>query len=182
MEETSRYSIRIKFVVLFALMIFGMILQGGLGYVVKRNLATDMHNLGYVQLVAVRNMTLADMMHDSLRAVVYRAIVAKQNGQAEDLEEAKIELKEISSNLNEYIGALSRIPLDENVKCMTNTITSIQEAADETSTIIKLIEEISFQTNLLALNAAVEAARAGEAGKGFAVVAEEVRNLAQRSS
>lgn len=65
---------------------------------------------------------------------------------------------------------------------MAENVLELKEKADEISSIIAVVNEISERTNLLALNAAIEAARAGEQGKGFAVVAGEVRKLAEQSS
>ena len=64
----------------------------------------------------------------------------------------------------------------------SQSIRSLNEAAERIGSVIGLISAIASQTNLLALNATIEAARAGEAGKGFAVVASEVKALANQTS
>ncbi|MEE4358168.1 MAG: methyl-accepting chemotaxis protein [Desulfococcaceae bacterium] len=123
------------------------------------------------QSLAQASSQQAASMEETTSSLEQMSSMTRRN--ADNAKEADTLMKEtgrVVSNANQSMDELTR------------SMDDICRASEETSKIIKTIDEIAFQTNLLALNAAVEAARAGEAGAGFAVVADEVKNLAMRSA
>jgi ligand-binding sensor protein len=120
--------------------------------------------------------------------------------------------KEIGVNENQYIKALSQVPIKSEASIrasamllgeMLNNFLGSEYHTKHNDSLLrnlkkgvadseKLVQEIRKNTDklssiqqqqkILALNASIEAARAGESGRGFAVVATDVGRLSQDSA
>jgi methyl-accepting chemotaxis protein len=67
-------------------------------------------------------------------------------------------------------------------KSIFNRLETINEKAENITSVVTTITKIADQTNLLSLNAAIEGEKAGEYGHGFMVVAREIRRLADQTA
>lgn len=136
MDFIKQLSIRARLVMLGLVLIGSSVLEGIENYRNVSSIHSDTKVLSEVYVPALRNMTLADMMHDGLRAVAFRAILAAETKDAAEMRETREELKEFSEKFNEYIANLDKLKLSDD------TMRAIAEVKPELSAYLQATEAL----------------------------------------
>lgn len=124
---------------------------GLIGLKSTSTLAKDIKELGEVHLPAIRNMTLTDMMHDGIRAVVFKAQL-EADADEKTKDEILGEYKEMSDNIEKYLATIGKLSLPEELKQpIEKAMTDVKDYKTSGKTSIDLIfnkgnaEDISKQ-------------------------------------
>lgn len=127
-DMSKKVGIKTKTVFLSLIIMSLMLVVGGLGIYAVEHLTKSIHVVSNQSLPAVRSMTLVDMMHDGVRAVVYRSLVATPS----EKEEVLKEYKEFSGNISKYLSDIEKLGLDkelnESISKSRATISRFQES------------------------------------------------------
>lgn len=133
----KNWTIKSKIILLSASLLVLTLVLGAVQYYGSSKLQSHLENISNVQLPAVRSMTLVDMMHDGIRAVVYRALYEADHGDLDAKKEVASELEEMTGNISTYIGAIDKLDI------ASETRKAIDDSKAEIEAYVKSSEKIT---------------------------------------
>ncbi len=105
-----------KLRLLMIFLVLTLLTTAGITFWTSNRFVYQVGDLVDVQLPGVSNMILSDMMHDGIRASVYRSILVSKTGTEEEKKETSEESKEFAENINNYISNLEKLKLNPKTR------------------------------------------------------------------
>ncbi len=113
----NRWSVQRKLFILSGFLMAIIVAVGGVGKYATTVLSKDLEIFDSVHLPMIRNMTLADIMHDNLRATAYHAILVSIQGiNTENKQIVQEEFDTSSKSIIKYIDEVESLAIDDLVK------------------------------------------------------------------
>lgn len=126
-----------------------LVVLGAVGFLSfwnSKKLAAEFDNVANIQLPAVRNMTLADMMHDGLRSVALASLLASESNDMNELATIAKEATEKSDDFGKYLANLEELKLNEDTKkAIADTKPEMDLYIQETAGIVRLAQAEGFK-------------------------------------
>lgn len=105
-----------RFLTLVMTMLLFITLFGAMSYYYASQLLGHLSEVSQVKLPAIKNQTLADMMHDGLRGVVMESLYLHQKGERESLKALNEEIQEKINNFRQYFSELQKLKLSSDTR------------------------------------------------------------------
>lgn len=105
----ASYTIKQRLWILTICFCLNMIGVGAITYFFTHKLVTGLDEIANVAIPESRHISMADMAHDAIRGDVFRGIVSVERNDSASFEDAKKELAEHISNINEHIAELEKL-------------------------------------------------------------------------
>ncbi|RYZ57960.1 MAG: hypothetical protein EOP07_08420 [Proteobacteria bacterium] len=86
-----------------------------------QNLGSQLLRIGSVQIPAIRAMSTTDMLHDGLRATVFRAFVGYYEKNQDEIKNAKEESDEFTKEINSQLKIISGLDVEPATKAEVNS-------------------------------------------------------------
>lgn len=129
-------SIKMKLAFLCTSLMALVIIVGGVQFYSGKVVAEKLDEITHVHMPALKEMSDADMMHDGLRAVAFRAILVSQKGSEDEKRETAEEFKEFSDTIRANLKKIDGL----NVRKETHD--AISQAGPEIETYIRATEDV----------------------------------------
>lgn len=131
-----------QIIVLSSILITGLILTGVFAFIKSGQILFNLNEVTSIEVPANKNMLLADMMHDGLRAVVYNALLAAEHKETAELDSLVKETEQKTNDFKKYISELSKLNLKSDTrKAIDDVNPKLTLYADETMTLVKLAKD-----------------------------------------
>lgn len=105
-----------KLRLLMIFLVITLVTTSAISFWTSNRFVNQVSDLADVQLPGVSNMILADMMHDGIRANVYKAILISKAKDPAEIKEVQDESVEFAENIKNYIGSLQKLSLNPETK------------------------------------------------------------------
>ncbi|MDO9184124.1 MAG: methyl-accepting chemotaxis protein [Bacteriovorax sp.] len=116
MLKFKNWTIGSKIYLLSGVLLLNMLIVGFVGFRNANQLVKQLSDSTDNQLPCIRNMTLVDMMHDGLRAVVYHAVLVSASKDQKELIAVREEFEDFSKNIKKYLSNIDKLQINPAIR------------------------------------------------------------------
>lgn len=112
----SKFSIKKRLFAFVAIMLIGLAAITAITVPVILSLSKQVQVVSEVDIILARNIALLDMMHDGVRGILLKSLVASEKKELETYNGSVQEFNEFKQNFKKYLLVIKSLPLEKKIQ------------------------------------------------------------------